>query len=217
MSTVLDKAPAVTSPVRAGRHPAAAVLALARFEARELMLQIPVFVFFLLYIGSALWKLLFPGDGMDEYPVLHSVDRDSQSLLLFLSVAVLVCVNVAVLRSRRHGTDGQFDVLAMEPWRRTVAHALSVVPFAAVTALVVAVQFDEPQPGSAVALTLAVGTALALLLPERWALFVAADSPGWAAAHQRWAAMLALTLPTGAGLLPEPLRRHRWPALRPHH
>ncbi|GAA3049646.1 ABC transporter permease [Streptomyces glomeratus] len=151
MSTVIDKAPAVAAPVRTGRHSAAAVLALARFEARELLLQIPVFVFFLLYIGHALWKLFLPGDGMDDYPALQSVDRSSQSVLPFLAVAVLMCVNVAALRSRRHGTDGHFDVLVMEPWRRTVAHALSVVPFAAVTALVVAVQFGRAalKPGAA--------------------------------------------------------------------
>ncbi|MGW1258654.1 hypothetical protein ACWD5Q_26600 [Streptomyces sp. NPDC002513] len=40
MSTVIDKAPVVAAPVRTGRHSAAAVLALARFEARELLVQI---------------------------------------------------------------------------------------------------------------------------------------------------------------------------------
>ncbi|MDT0463469.1 ABC transporter permease [Streptomyces gibsoniae] len=141
MSTVVDKAPAVTAPERTGRHPAAAVLALARFEARELLLRIPVFVVFLLYIGSSLWSLFFSGDGMDDYPVLQNIDRAHQAGLPFMGVAVLMCTNFAALRSRRQGTDRLFDVLPMEPWRRTVAHALSVVPLAAVTALVVAVQF----------------------------------------------------------------------------
>ncbi|MGV9248512.1 ABC transporter [Streptomyces sp. NPDC003710] len=76
---------------------------------------------------------------------------------------------------------------------------------------------DEPQPGAAVAVTSAAGTALALLLPERWALFVAAGSPDWAVAHQRWAALLALTVAAGTALLPEPLRRGRSLALRPPH
>ncbi|MER6354216.1 ABC transporter permease [Streptomyces sp. NPDC001634] len=141
MSTVMDKAPAVPAPVRTGRHPASAVLALARFEARELLLQLPVFVVFLLYIGYTSWKLFSPRDGMDDYPILQNTDRATQPGSLFLAIVVLICVNVAALRSRRNGTDRHFDVLVMEPWRRTVAHALSVVPFAAVTALVVAAQF----------------------------------------------------------------------------
>ncbi|MGW1258656.1 ABC transporter [Streptomyces sp. NPDC002513] len=88
----------------------------------------------------------------------------------------------------------------------------------ALTGAVAAMRFtDEPRPGVAVAVTLSAGMALALLLPERWALFVAADTPGWAAAHQRWAALLTLTLVTGATLLPEPLRRCRLPVLRPQH
>ncbi|MEU6370529.1 ABC transporter [Streptomyces sp. NPDC046931] len=76
---------------------------------------------------------------------------------------------------------------------------------------------DEPQPGAAVAVTPLAGAALAFLLPERWALFVAAASPDWAVAHQRWAALLALTVAAGTALLPEPLRRGRRPALRPRH
>ncbi|MDT0463470.1 ABC transporter [Streptomyces gibsoniae] len=84
----------------------------------------------------------------------------------------------------------------------------------ALTGAVAAVRFaEEPRPGAAVARTSVAGAGLVALLaaplPERWALFVAADSPGWAVAHQRWAVLLALTLAAGAVLLPEPLRRHR--------
>ena len=91
------------------------------------------------------------------------------------------------------------------------AAALGVL---ALTGAVAAVRFaEEPRPGAAVARTSAAGAVLVALLaaplPERWALFVAADSPGWAVAHQRWAVLLALTLTAGAVLLPEPLRRHR--------
>ncbi|OIK01105.1 ABC transporter permease [Streptomyces colonosanans] len=149
MSAVIDKAPVVSAPAQAGRHPVSAVLALARFEARELLLRIPVFVFLLLYVGQTGWKLFSRG-GMDDYPVLHHVDCATQSGPMFLDIAVLVSVNVAVLRSRRHDTDRHFDTLVMEPWRRTLAHALSVVPIAAVTALVVAVEFGWAalQPGA---------------------------------------------------------------------
>ncbi|MFD0505643.1 hypothetical protein ACFQ0G_27750 [Streptomyces chiangmaiensis] len=68
---------------------------------------------------------------------------------------------------------------------------------------------DEPQPGPGVAAALLAGTALAMLLPGRWALFVAVGAPGWTAAHQRWAALLVITVLLGAALLPEPIRRRR--------
>ncbi|OIK01106.1 hypothetical protein [Streptomyces colonosanans] len=68
---------------------------------------------------------------------------------------------------------------------------------------------DRPRPGAAVAAALLMGTLLATLLPERGSLLVAVGAPGWAAAHQRWAALLMLTLLVGAALLPEPVRRHR--------
>ncbi|MCW7942253.1 ABC transporter [Streptomyces hygroscopicus] len=141
MSTVIDKAPTVFAPVETGRRPAAAVLALARFEARELLVQIPVFFFLLVYVGTTAWKLFSPREDMNNYPILHDVDRATQPGTLLLAVAAFICVNVAALRSRRHGTDRHFDVLVLEPWRRTVAHALSVVPLAAVTALGAAIEF----------------------------------------------------------------------------
>lgn len=131
----------VEPPARGQGSRTAAVLALARFEARELLLQIPVFVFLLLYVGYTGWTMFNGREGMDDYPVLQDVDRSTQTGPLLLGIALFVCVNRAVLRSRRQGTDRHFDVLVMEPWRRTVAHALSVVPFAAGTALVVALQF----------------------------------------------------------------------------
>ncbi|GAA3822730.1 ABC transporter permease [Streptomyces chiangmaiensis] len=141
MSTVIDEPSVVSVPARAGRHSAPAVVALARFEARELFLTIPVFVFFTLYVGSTAWKLLVTRDGMDDFPILQNADRATQSGTMILGIACLICVHVAALRSRRHGTDRHFDILVMEPWRRTVAHVLSVVPFAAVTAVVAAVEY----------------------------------------------------------------------------
>jgi hypothetical protein len=76
-----------------------------------------------------------------------------------------------------------------------------------------AVRFtDRSRPGAAVAAALLTVTLLATLLPERGALFAAVGTPGWAVAHQRWAALLTLTLLAGAALLPEPVRRRRVPA-----
>ncbi|MEV7739006.1 ABC transporter permease [Streptomyces sp. NPDC088921] len=125
------------------RHSWAAVLALARFEARDLLRYIPVLVTLVLYVGYTAWTLFDSKEGMDAFPALQDADRATQSGPLLFGVALFVCVNRCALRSRKRGTDRQFDVLVMEPWRRTVAHVLSVVPFAAVTALVVLGEFTR--------------------------------------------------------------------------
>ncbi len=106
-----------------------AVIALARFEARELLMQIPMLVFLLLYVAYTGWRSN-GREGMDDYPVLQDVDRSTQTAPSSSPSALFVSINRAVLRSRRHGTDRHFDVLVMEPWRRSLAHALSAVPFA---------------------------------------------------------------------------------------
>jgi hypothetical protein len=128
----------------------AAVFALARFEARDLLQYIPVVATLLLYVGYTAWTLFHEKEGMDAFPALQDADRDTQTGPLLLGIALFVCVNRCTLRSRRRGTDRQFDVLVMEPWRRTVAHVLSVVPFAAVTALVVLGEFTRQalRPGA---------------------------------------------------------------------
>ncbi|EDY53836.1 MULTISPECIES: hypothetical protein [Streptomyces] len=132
------------------RHPWAAVFALARFEARDLLQYIPVLATLVLYVGYTAWTLFDSKEGMDAFPALQNADRHTQSGPLLLGVALFVCVNRCTLRSRRRGTDRQFDVLVMEPWRRTVAHVLSVLPFAAVTALVVLGEFTRQalRPGA---------------------------------------------------------------------
>ncbi|MCX4763162.1 ABC transporter permease [Streptomyces sp. NBC_01275] len=136
-----------SSPTEARR--AAAVLALARFETRELFLQIPVLFFLALYIALVVWRLAHE-EGMNDFPILNMVDRDTQESPLLLGIALLVCVNSATLRSRKNGTVQQFDVLAMDPWRRTLAHVLSVVPFAALTAVAVGAEFTRAalKPGA---------------------------------------------------------------------
>ncbi|WP_411151948.1 ABC transporter permease [Streptomyces sp. A30] len=140
MNTVME---ATAPPVvhSEPRRPWAAVFALARFEARDLLRYIPVLVALVVYIGYTLWGLLSEREGMDAFPALQDVDRGTQSAPFLLGIALVVCVNRAALRSRRRGTDRHFDVLVMEPWRRTVAHVLSVVPFAVLTALVVLGEF----------------------------------------------------------------------------
>ncbi|MFF5254992.1 ABC transporter [Streptomyces leeuwenhoekii] len=67
---------------------------------------------------------------------------------------------------------------------------------------------DEARPGRAVAAVLLTAAVLApLLLPERWALFVPPDDVRWAAAHDRWALVLAGAAALWAVCGPEPVRR----------
>ncbi|MBC9728132.1 ABC transporter permease [Streptomyces sp. TRM68367] len=141
-TTVIPPTPtgSAPEPAREG-HGLSSVLALARFEARELLMQIAVLCSLLLYVGYTGWKLFNGREGMDEFPALQDADRATQALPQLVGIAVLVCVNRAVLRSRQHSTYRHFDVLPMPAGRRTVAHALSVVPFAALVTLVVALEF----------------------------------------------------------------------------
>lgn len=146
MSTTLTadaSAAAPESPATAVRRGSrtAAVLALARFETRELLLRIPVIGFGLLFVGLTVYDVIAHRDGMDAFPALQDADRDTQSLPLLLALALLVCVNRAALRPRRHHNTEQVDALVVEPWRRTLGHALSVVPVALLTAVVVLAEF----------------------------------------------------------------------------
>ncbi|AWW38849.1 ABC transporter permease [Streptomyces cadmiisoli] len=185
MTTTLAEAPAEhAAPPDAPRR-ARVVLDLARFETRELLLQIPVFAFLVLYVGYSGWKMFSGGDA-DDFPVLHYVDRATQSRPLLLGVAVLVCANRAVLRSRRNGTDTHFDVLPLRPWLRTLAHALSVVPIALITALVVTLEFTWAalKPGSVghgSVFELAVGPLTVLLCGVAGVLFARSVPSSFAA------------------------------------
>ncbi|MET7691076.1 ABC transporter [Streptomyces sp. NPDC005483] len=80
--------------------------------------------------------------------------------------------------------------------------------FLALAAAAVAVRFtDEPEPGPSVAAGVLTLALLApLLLPARWALFVAAGDPEWGAAHLRWAVVLAGAVLLAAACAVEPVR-----------
>jgi hypothetical protein len=138
MSAVLEKAP-TAERADEQRRPWAAVFALALFEARKLLLRLPVLLMFALYAAWIGWTMR---DAWSSYPALQDVDHATQTGPLLPALAVLLCANQAVLRSRRQDTDRHFGVLVLEPWRRTVAFALSVVPAAVLTALLVAAQFS---------------------------------------------------------------------------
>ncbi|MFJ8191216.1 ABC transporter permease [Streptomyces sp. NPDC096094] len=145
MSAVLTVTPsAVETGPRGG---ARAVLALARCEARRLLLSIPVVVAFVAYVAWIVWRTRSSWDG---YPALQDVDRATQSMPMLVGLAVLLSASFAVLRSERHGTEDHFAVLVVAPWRRTAAHALSVVPAVLLTAVCVAGQFawEASKPGA---------------------------------------------------------------------
>ncbi|MEW2292249.1 ABC transporter permease [Streptomyces sp. NPDC006743] len=161
--TTTTAPPPAASVAAAGGAPGAsrarAVLALARAETRLLARRPFVLLFFAVYAaatawqtysGHAGWHELTGREGMADHPALQDADRATQSGALLLGLALFVCADRAVLRSRHRGTDEHFTTLVMEPWRRTLAHALSVVPFALFTGLVVAVRFtcDALAPGA---------------------------------------------------------------------
>ncbi|WP_339130237.1 ABC transporter [Streptomyces sp. f51] len=88
--------------------------------------------------------------------------------------------------------------------------AAAITVLALASALVAVRCSEAGEPGIAISAGL-VGAffAAALLLPERWELFVAASDPHWDDAHRRWAGVLVVALLAGAFSLAEPLRRRR--------
>ena len=79
----------------------------------------------------------------------------------------------------------------------------------AVAGAAVAVRFTEvTRPGPRVAAGLLTSAVLAMVgWPGRWALFVPVEDERWAAAHERWAVVLAGAVLVGALGAVEPLRR----------
>ncbi|GGM20410.1 ABC transporter [Streptomyces fumigatiscleroticus] len=146
-AVVTPRAAPSAVPTEAPRDGWAAVFALARFETRKLLTRLPTLVAFTVYVAWIVWHAT---RSWDDHPALQNVDRVTQSVPPLVGLAVLLCANSAGLRSRRHGTEPHFAVLPLQPWRRTAAHALSVVPAALLTAVCVAGQFtwEALKPGA---------------------------------------------------------------------
>ncbi|GAA2260518.1 ABC transporter [Streptomyces atrovirens] len=147
MTTMTGTTPAPSAVTAAPRAARSAVFALAGFEARRLLLRVPVLIAFAVYLAWIVWRTR---DSFDGFPALQDADRATQGGPLLVGLAVLLCANHAVLRSRRHDTDRHFAVLVVRPWRRTVAHLLSVVPVTLLAAVCVAGQFtwEALKPGA---------------------------------------------------------------------
>ncbi|NEE14142.1 ABC transporter permease [Streptomyces sp. SID7499] len=146
MTTVVEKPLAPGTRNEPG-GPFKAVLALALFESRRLLTRIPVLLAFAVYLGWTVWRA---GKAWGDYPALQDADRATQSAPMLVGLAVMLSVNQAALRSRRHGTERHFAVLLLPHWCRTAAHALSVVAVALLTAVCVAGQFGSEalRPGA---------------------------------------------------------------------
>ncbi|GAA2234482.1 ABC transporter permease [Streptomyces indiaensis] len=145
--TALTTEPAVSATRQEPGGPWKAVFALALFESRRLLTRVPVLMAFAVYIGWTVWRGGKEGDG---FPALQDVDRATQGAPMLIGLAVLLSVNHAAVRSQRHGTEQLLTVLVLPLWRRTVAHALSVVAAALLTAVCVAAQFGREalRPGA---------------------------------------------------------------------
>ncbi|MFB6849305.1 ABC transporter permease [Streptomyces sp. NPDC056373] len=145
--TALMEKPAVSGTREERGGPWKAVFALALFESRRLLTRIPVLVAFAVYIGWTVWR---SGRAWGDYPALQDADRATQGAPMLVGLAVLLSVNLAALRSRRHDTERHLAVLVLPRWRRTAAHALSVVAVALLTAVCVAGQFGREalRPGA---------------------------------------------------------------------
>lgn len=137
MTAVMEETP-VAVRTEGPRRTWSAVVALALFEARRLLLRVPMLLAFALYVAWIVWRTPKLGNG---HPALQDADRATQSGPLLIGFAVLLCVNQAVLRSRRRDTERHFTVLVLEPWGRTTAHLLSVVAPALLVTVGVLAQF----------------------------------------------------------------------------
>lgn len=147
MTTTTTERPSPAEVTTGPRASWTAVLALAAFESRRLLLRIPVLVAFVVYLAWTVWRT---HDSYDGHPALQDVDRATQGGPLLVGLAVLLGAHQAVLRSRRHDTDRHLTVLVVQPWRRTAAHLLSVVPAALLVAVCVGGQFtwEALKPGA---------------------------------------------------------------------
>lgn len=164
MTTLIPAPKASSVPQSRQRE---ATLALARFEAVRLLRHPALGAGLALYVAYLSYYLATGGSG--GFPVLQDQDQFTQPGMLALAMAAMLSANAAALRPHRHGTAAHFDVLALPPWRRTLALLLALIPASLAAAVLVALQFTFAalQPaaaGRASPAELATGPAVVLLL-----------------------------------------------------
>jgi hypothetical protein len=131
MSTVVrseEAAPASSATVAGGGRAVGVVRAVARVEARRLLLH-PSF----LIGGTALTVAMV--DAAAYTNILPEVDHAAVIALVLMAWSALIATNLAALRSRRDGTDELFGSLPTSATARTTGHlvsGLAAVPVAVV-------------------------------------------------------------------------------------
>ncbi|GAA1775175.1 hypothetical protein [Luedemannella helvata] len=138
-ATITSVAPATGDLVTPHGSAGGSTMALARVEAGRLLRHpLTVIALFLLTVYWA-YPLVTGADSV-HFAVLQNADRATQFPCAFLlGGAAMIVSNLAVLRSRRFGTDAVLDVATLTRSHRTAAHLLALVPLAVLaTALVVA-------------------------------------------------------------------------------
>ncbi|QNP72252.1 hypothetical protein IAG44_24440 [Streptomyces roseirectus] len=144
-----------------------AQLALARFESAR-VLRHPAFLT-AVALYAALWAYEAWGGGpRGRYPVLQDEDRYTQLPLLLLAAGALVATHLTATRMLRSGAQALCGVLALPPWRRTLAHLVTALPPAGVAAAlagarITAYASSPAAVGSPSTLELATGPAAVLL------------------------------------------------------
>ncbi|MFR9796324.1 hypothetical protein ACL02U_10530 [Streptomyces sp. MS06] len=128
----------------------AAILALARVEARRLLMHPAVLAGFALFVGPWLYQSV-TGDRGHRYPVLQDASWSSQLLLLLPAAGVAIAASLGALREHRHGVTEQFGVQVLTPGARTAAHLLALAPPVLVAAFLSAARIGylAAQPGAA--------------------------------------------------------------------
>ena len=107
------------------------MLALAAVESGRLLRHPAV----LTATALSVWLLWRWGRG--TVPVLHYADIATQFPLAPLAAAALLATNLAVLRPHRDGAVDLYGATRLSLARRTLAHLLSVLPLAALGAVLV--------------------------------------------------------------------------------
>ncbi|MGA4841551.1 ABC transporter permease [Streptomyces sp. G45] len=116
--------------------PARAMLVLTLCETRRLLRHPALLLALAAYLAH--WFHTVTATEASRYPVLHDEARTGQAPLLLLAAGTFLAVHLAALRPVRDHTDDLYEVLVLEPWRRTTAHLLSAVPAAVIAGVLAA-------------------------------------------------------------------------------